>query len=208
VEKDMSALELYRDDGPLARAVGRVGRAVPVPPFLLVGLGLAGLFTAIALEGDGASDGTVALAVGWFVLLAAISSGRPLTDRFAWSVAGLLRVGEYASVVWIAANAGDDTSPAAGFALLAALAFRHYDIVYRPRFQGQNTPEWVNLAGGGWDGRLVVVTLLLFAGAMPAGLFVLAAGLGAMWAAECAMSWVRLSARPVSLYEDEEDEGD
>ena len=56
-------------------------------------------------------------------------------------------------------------------------------------------------------GRLVVAWLMLVAGALPAGMFLLAAVLGSLFVAECVMSWVRLSAGPVSVYEDEEDEG-
>jgi len=201
-----STLEGYRDDGPLAQALGALGRAVKVPPALLVGAGVAGVLALAALEGDGASDGVVAAGIGWLVLLGGISSGRPHTDRFAWSVPGLLRVGEYAGLIWITVNA-DGSERAAAFALIAALAFRHYDLVYRPRYQGVAPPAWLQVLAGGWDGRLVLAWILLAAGALPAGMFVLAGVLGATFVAECVMSWARLAARPVSVYEDEEDEG-
>ena len=48
---------------------------------------------------------------------------------------------------------------------------------------------------------------LLAAGALPAGMFVLAGVLGIGFAVECALSWARLSVEPLSVYEDEEDEG-
>jgi hypothetical protein len=201
-----SLLEQYRDDGLLAQALGRLGRAVPVPPFLLAGAGVAGLVVLAALEADGASDALVACGVAWMVLLGGISSGRPHTDRFAWSVPGLLRVGEYGALVWIASNDGTATS-AAAFALIAALAFRHYDIVYRPRYQGVAPPAWLQLAALGWDGRLVLSVLLLAVGALPGAMFAVAAALGVTFVVECTLSWVRLSTRPVSVYEDEEDEG-
>jgi hypothetical protein len=168
---------------------------------------VAGLLAAGIAETDGASDLEVAIAVAWMVVLAGIASARPHTDRFAWTVPGLLRLGEYGGYVWIAACAGV-SSQAAAFALIAALAFRHYDLVYRPRYQGVAPPPWLEVVAGGWEGRLVLAAALLAAGALPAGLFILAAALGALFVAECVMSWVRLSARPVSIYEDEEDEGD
>jgi len=201
-----STLEGYRDDGPLAQALGALGRVVKVPPALLVGAGVTGVLALAALEGDGASDGLVAAGIAWLVLLGGISSGRPHTDRFAWSVPGLLRVGEYAGLIWITVNA-DGSEPAAAFALIAALAFRHYDLVYRPRYQGVAPPAWLQVLAGGWDGRLVLAWILLAAGALPAGMFVLAGVLGATFVAECVMSWARLATRPVSVYEDEEDEG-
>jgi hypothetical protein len=199
-------LEQYRDDGPLAQALGALGRAIRVPPFLLAGAGVAGLLALAAIEGDGASDAVVAAGVAWMVLLGGVSSGRPHVDRFAWSTPGFLRVGEYAGLIWIAANAGG-ASPAAAFALMCALAFRHYDLVYRPRFQGVPVPAWLQVLAGGWEGRLVVVWALLAAGALPIGLFVLAGVLGAVFVADCVMSWRRHSAAAGSVYEDEEDEG-
>jgi hypothetical protein len=200
------ALDRYRDDGPIARALGGVGRAIPVPPVLIVGVGMAGLVALAATQGDGASDALVAAGIAWVVLLAGLSSGRPQTDRVAWAVPGFLRVCEYGSLLWIAASAGDSSHPAA-FALIAALVFHHYDLVYRPRFQGIAPPTWWNYVAGGWDGRLVLAVVLLAAGALPAGMFILAGLLGVGFAVECGLSWARLSVEPLSVYEDEEDEG-
>lgn len=200
------ALRRYRDDGPLAQALGAVGRALPLPSVVVVAVGVAGPAVLVALEGDGAADGVVAAGVAWMVLLAGVTSAMPHTDRFAWAVPGLIRVGEFGGLAWIAANAGDSSHPAA-FALIAALVFRTYDLVYRPRFQGAAPPRWLALAGGGWEGRLIVACLLLLAGALPAGMFVLAGLLGTVFVVECALSWTRLSAGPLSVYEDEEDEG-
>lgn len=200
------ALMRYRDDGPISQALGRIGRALPMPPAVIVAAGVAGLVALAAAEGDGASDGLVAAGIGWMVLTGGLSSARPHTDRFAWAVPGFLRIGEYGGLVWIAACAGDP-SHAAAFALLAALAFRHYDLVYRPRFQGVAPPAWWNIVAGGWDGRLVLAWVLLATGAMPAGMFILAGVLGVAFAVECGLSWARLSVEPLSVYEDEEDEG-
>lgn len=200
------AIERYRDDGPIARVLGTLGRALPVPPVLFVGAAMAGLIVLVATQGDGASDGLVAAGVAWVVLLAGLSSGRPHTDRFAWAVPGFLRVCEYGGLLWVAANAGD-SSHAAAFALIAALVFHHYDLVYRPRFQGVAPPAFWNFVAGGWDGRLVLAWVLLAAGALPAGMFILAGLLGVGFAIECALSWARLSVEPLSVYDDEEDEG-
>lgn len=201
-------LERYRDDGPLARALGAAaGRLVPVPPLLLGLVGLVGMLAVVAVEDDRASNATAAGAVMWFVLWAALSSGRPHTDRFAWALPGVVRIGEYGSLIWVGTTVGESAS-AAAFALIAALALRHYDLVYRLRFQGRPPAAWLDVAAGGWDGRLVLVTVLLVADALPAALFVLAAILAAVFATECVVSWARHTAAPVSVYEDEEDEGD
>ena len=201
-------LERYRDDGPLARLFGAtIGRAIAVPPLPIGLVGTAGLLAVAAVEGDAASNGAVAAAVAWFVLWAGVSSGRPHTDRFAWALPGVVRVGEYGAVIWIGATVGESSS-AAAFALIAALAFRHYDLVYRSRFQGNPPAPWLDIVLGGWDGRLILVTLLLIADALPAALFVLAGLLAVVLVTECVASWVRHVAAPVSIYEDEEDEGD
>ena len=203
-----SALERYGDDGPFARLLGAAtSRLIPLPPLPLAVFGLIGLLAVVAAEGDEASNGVVAGAVAWFVVWAGVSSGRPHTDRFAWALPGVVRVGEYGSVIWIGATVGESSS-AAAFALIAALAFRHYDLVYRSRFQGKPPAAWLDVALGGWDGRLILVTVLLAAGALPAALFILAAVLAVVLVTECVASWARHQAAPVSIYEDEEDEGD
>lgn len=113
---------------------------------------------------------------------------RDLGHRFRWAGPPLLRAAEYAGLLWIGEAGG--ALPAA-FALCCALTFRHYDLVYRLRHQGTEPPEWVGAVAGGWDGRLIAGAILLAAGALPAGFYVLAAVLGALFAAESTASWRR-----------------
>jgi hypothetical protein len=204
----MNPLTVYRDDGPLARALGAaLGRAVGLPALVVLATGLVPLLLAIALGGDDVSDGLVVAVAGWLVALGGISSGRPHAERLRWLLPPLLRAGEYAALVWIAAVAGVADEGAA-FALLAAIAFRHYDLVYRLRHQGVTPPPWVNLLSLGWDGRLIGACALLLAGALPGGYYVVAAVLAIAFVSESAASWIHFSRaqRPV-MYEDEEDEG-
>jgi Family of unknown function (DUF5941) len=193
---------VYRDDGPLSLALGRVLGRAPGLALLLVGTG--GLLLLIAIAGGDASNGVAAAGVAWVILLNGASGGRWPRESFHWAVPPLVRLGEYATLLWLAEIAG---GPEGAFALLCALTFRHYDLVYRPRYQGVAPPAWLQTVGGGWDGRLVLAFGLLAVDALPAGMFILAGALGATFVAECVMSWVRLSTRPVSVYEDEEDEG-
>ena len=87
----MNELKLYRDDGPLARALGRVGlRVPPIAPLLVGGMPLG---VAVAATGDDASDGLIAAAVIWFVVWAGLSSGAPHSDRFGWAASPALRLG-------------------------------------------------------------------------------------------------------------------
>jgi hypothetical protein len=203
-----SALLVYRDDGPPARALGAsLGRAIPLPPLVLVLAGALPLALAVLLEGGDASDGLAVAVTAWLVLLGGASSGRPHTDRVRWMVPAVLRAAEYGGLVWFAALAGA-ADVGAAFALLGAIAFREYDLVYRLRHMARTPPPWVNQLSGGWDGRLIVMCALLLAGALPAAYYVVAVLLGVSFVAESAHAWTTFSRaqRPV-MYEDEEDEG-
>jgi phosphatidylglycerophosphate synthase len=200
-------LEAYRDDGPIALALGRFPiPAAPVAPLVLAGLALPAV--AIAIEGDGASWPLVAVAIAWLVLLGGVSSGRPLRDRLRWAVPPLLRVAEYGGLLWIAAVAGADAVPGA-FALLCAVTFRHYDIVYRLRQRGVTPPRLLNRAAGGWDGRLLAGLALALAGAAPTGFFVVAALLAIAFVGESIASWLTFGrSQQAPVYEDEEEDAE
>jgi hypothetical protein len=199
-----STLDVYRDDGPLSRALGRLlGAQLPAAPVALVTAGALPLFAAIAIAGSGASDALVAATVGWLVLTAGASSGRPQADRLRWAAIPVLRAAEYAAVLWIGALAGG-SGPAAAFALLAAVSFQHYNLVYRLRYQG-TPPRWLGDFAGGWEGRLVVAWVLLAADVVPAGFFAIAIALGLLFVGESAYSWARVRrADSIVEYEDEE----
>jgi phosphatidylglycerophosphate synthase len=121
------------------------------------------------------------------------SAGRVLRTlarhrSFTWTADPLLRVVEYAVLVWVATLAGDSSEPAA-FALLAVLAFHHYDVYYRPRHQGRSVPRWIRVVGLGWS---VGLAWILYAvDALPAGFYALAGVLGVVFVAEAAGSWRR-----------------
>jgi Family of unknown function (DUF5941) len=203
-----SALATYRDDGPIARALGRVvpgGRRTPAVPLLVVGL--LPLIVAIVVGGAGTSRGIAAAAIAWLILWGGASSGASLGQRLDWAVPALVRLGEYAALIWIATLHGESAEPAA-FALLCALAFRHYDLVYRLRHQGSTPAAWVDAVTLGWDGRLVLAFVLLVAGLLPAAWFIWAGLLAAVVVGEAVHGWVaqERGGRTVD-YEDEEDEG-
>lgn len=197
-----ATLTVYRDDGPIAGVLGRLSAKVPGAALALVAA--LPLLAAIAIEGDGASDGLAGAVVGWAVLVGGLSRGRTETGRFRWGVPPLIRLTEYAGLLWIGALG--DALPAA-FALVVALAYRHYDLVYRLRHRGVTPPRWVDLAGLGWEGRLLLGWALLVAGALPAAFFVLAAILGVVFVGESIAGWMRGDRRQTAVYEEEEDEG-
>ena len=203
-----SVLDAYRDDGPLATALGRaLGRRIPLPPIALLVVAGLPLLLAIVIKGDGASEGLVAGVVAWAVLLGGLASARTLTDRLRWMVPPALRAIEYAGLLWIGAVAGGDAEPAA-FALLCAITYHHYENVYGFRHRGVRPPAWVTAAGLGWDGRLVLGVVLLVAGALPAGFYVLAVLLIGLFVGETVREWREFRLGQAPVYDDEEDEAD
>jgi hypothetical protein len=201
-------LEAQRDDGPVAVAIGiAAGRATGAPAIVPLLAALLPGLVAIAVAGGGASRGLVAGTVAWAVLAGGVASARPLTDRFAWLVPPVLRAIEYAGLLWIAAVAGASSLPAA-FALLAAIAYHHYDAVYALRQRGAPLPRRVQAAGGGWDGRLLAACALLLAGALPAGYYVMAIAIACLFAGASIHQWRHIDRGLRPLYDDEEDEAD
>jgi len=202
----LSRLGDYRDDGPLARTVGRASGAVPIPAAVLTVLSALPLIAVLAIDGDDLP--ALGAAVAWAVIAGGLASGRPDSGRFAWTVPTLLRLLEYGTLLAFAVLAGPQAVPFC-FALVAALAFHHYDVVYRLRHQGAAPPVWLSRAGGGWDGRMAVAYILLLIGAVSTGFLVAAIALAAAYVSESTVSWLRFSQpRRPAQYDDEEDEDD
>lgn len=184
------ALMRQRDDGPLA-----LGRAVPAVPYA-VALQLAGLapiVATIAVGGAGAPPGLVTAEVAWLVLCGSSATGG---GRLRWLAPLLIRLGEYATLIWIAALAD---APAAGFALLCAIGFRLYDAILR---RDTRRPAWLDAIALGWEGRLILGCLLLVAGTAPAAFYAWAALLGALHVAEAAAAWLRDEVRESDDHEE------
>jgi len=202
------ALAVFRDDGPVARTLGgALGAAVPIPAPALAGLGTVPLLALIAFAGSDVPVAVAAAAIGWAVLCLGAATGRPGRTRLRWVVPPAARLSEFAGLVWLASIAGASSVPAA-FALLCAIAFRSYDLVYRHRQRGDTPARWVSLAAGGWDGRLLLGTLLLAVGALPAGFYIWAALAAAVFVGEAVAGWAIAgrTQRP-DTYDDEEGEG-
>jgi len=145
------AIVAYRDDGPLARTLGRaVGPSLPLPPAALIAGGLAPLLVVAIVRGGEVAYAGAGVVLAWLVLTAGAASGAPDRARIRWMTPPLMRLAEYAALIWIAAVHGASAYPGA-FAVIAALTFRHYDLVYRRR-----TADRIGTLALGWDGRLVL----------------------------------------------------
>jgi len=145
-------LASHRDDGPLAHALRRLAphRLRPVWTVLI---GCTALAVGLAVDGTRTTTGSV-LGVCVFVMLGALSAGGRGHGRLRWVVPPLLHTGEYTTLIVLAWRAG---MPPAAFALLAVVAFHHYDLVY---LQGTApAPRPVDLMAGGWEGRTLLLTV-------------------------------------------------
>lgn len=196
------ALAAYRDDGPLAGAAGLVaGRLVEGwaeagrpgargrhrDPTLLTVAGVLPVAAVAALPGG--ARPALGVGIGWLVCCAGAGAGQPLTGRRSWLVPPLLRAAEYGVLARLAVLA--EIRLELCYAFLAVLAFHHYDVAYRIRTRGSRPPDWLRLAAGGWDGRLVVGYGLLLGGRLSPGFAVGAPLLGTLFVAESARSWRR-----------------
>jgi hypothetical protein len=139
------------------------------------------------------------------VLWGGISAGRPLADPLRWAVPAALRAAEYGALLWCAALAGRTSWPA-GFALLCALAWRHYDLVYRLRYAREAPPRWIAAVAGGWEIRLIAAFALLAADALPEAFFAAAAVLIAILVTESVSYWIREARSGTGDYEPQDDE--
>ncbi|MGV9323231.1 DUF5941 domain-containing protein [Streptomyces sp. NPDC003660] len=154
------ALADLADTGPLAGALGRVlkrglpGLAVPAVAFL----GGAAVVACSALTGFGGWLPVAGAAV--YVLTSALATARPLKGSLDWLVPPFFRAAEYGTVLALAARADVQGALPAAFGLVAAVAYHHYDTVYRIRGDAGAPPAWLVRAIGGQEGRTLLVTVL------------------------------------------------
>ncbi|MEU1403126.1 DUF5941 domain-containing protein [Streptomyces sp. NPDC005728] len=155
-DRAAQALADLADNGPLASAVAHLTRVRFGAPLLVALAGTAVL--AVSLF-SGVTWAPVAGAVVY-----AVTSGqalyRPLKGALDWLVPPLFRAAEYGTVLVLAAHADVNGALPAAFGLVAAVAYHHYDTVYRIRGDAGAPPAWLVRAIGGQEGRTLLVTVL------------------------------------------------
>lgn len=180
-----ASLRAYRDDGVISRVLGDLARG-QLPPLLptLVAAGLTGVILVIGLTSD---DLLALCAPVALLLLAGPSSTHPHNGRLDWLVPPVIRAIEYGYLAVLGFAQGVP-SPLV-YTLLAVLVYHHYDTVYRTR-QGLWPPDWVFLAGLGWDGRMLIAALAALIGIPTLGYAFLAVYLGALFGWESVKTWL------------------
>ncbi|WP_327159013.1 DUF5941 domain-containing protein [Streptomyces tubercidicus] len=162
-DRAAQALADLADSGPLAELIARGARGrgrtgsflAPVMAFLSAAV----LLVWVLFEDDPTSWLTVGVAV-CSALLAGAAVSRPLKGALDWLVPPFFRAGEYVTVLVLAARADVPGALPAAFGLVAAVAYHHYDTVYRICGGTGAPPRWLVRATGGHEGRILVITVL------------------------------------------------
>lgn len=197
------ALAELADSGPLTSAVARrfarrAARAGFLAP-LLAAAGAALVLTCAAVAGSGWVTAGAALG---YVVLTGLAVAAPLKGALDWLVPPILRAAEYGTVLLIAAEADAAQALPAAFGLVAAVAYHHYDTVYRIRGNAGAPPAWLVRTIGGHEGRTLVVTVLAALLAdrgndLTTALTALAAAVGLVVLVESVRFWVSSGAPAV-----------
>ncbi|MFC5782667.1 DUF5941 domain-containing protein [Streptomyces aureus] len=153
------ALTELSDSGPLSELLQRAVRGVPrhTAP-AIAALGALVLVLATALSDYGSWWPVLGAAV--YALTSAAAVSRPLKGPLDWLVPPVFRAAEYGTILLIAAKADVNGALPAAFGLVAAVAYHHYDTVYRIRGGTGAPPHWLVRAIGGHEGRTLVVTVI------------------------------------------------
>ncbi|AIS01583.1 DUF5941 domain-containing protein [Streptomyces glaucescens] len=195
-DRAATALADLADSGPLAEglaaALRKPARRLPgiaVPALAL--LGAAAVVATAASTGPGSPWPAVA-AVG-YALTSGLAVARPLKGALDWLVPPFFRAAEYGTVLALAAHAGVNGALPAAFGLVAAVAYHHYDTVYRIRGNAGAPPAWLTRTIGGHEGRTLLVTALaalLTAAQFKVALTVLAVAVALVVLVESIRFWV------------------
>ncbi|UXY31195.1 DUF5941 domain-containing protein [Streptomyces sp. HUAS TT20] len=173
---------------------GLPGLAVPAVAFL----GAAAVVAACALTDFGGPLPVIAAAV--YALTSALAVARPLKGALDWLVPPFFRAAEYGTVLALAVKAEVNGALPAAFGLVAAVAYHHYDTVYRIRGNAGAPPAWLVRAIGGQEGRTLLVTVLaalLTAAQFKVALTVLAVAVALVVLVESIRFWVSAGAPAV-----------
>lgn len=198
-DRAAQALADLADSGILAwtgspRPTKRPNRAAPW-------LALAGsvLMAGAAVTRDFGTPWLIGTAVG-YVFFAGAAVSVPLKGPLDWLIPPFFRFGEYVTVLALAAKADVPGALPAAFGLVAAVAYHHYDTVYRIRGGSGAPPHWLVRTTGGHEGRVlltVVLAAVLARDAFPVALTAMAVFVALVVLVESIRFWVSSGAPAV-----------
>lgn len=201
-DRAAQALADLADSGPIAEAVasgpvrGAKARAWSAP--LWAALGTVILLVDVSFRQFGNWQMIVGALV--YAACAGRAVARPLKGPLDWLVPPLFRAAEYLTVLILAARSEVNGALPAAFGLVAAVAYHHYDTVYRIRGNAGAPPHWLVRAIGGHEGRTLLVTVLavlLTAAQFKVALTALAVAVAVLVLVESIRFWVSSGAPAV-----------
>lgn len=202
-DRAAEALADLADSGPLAQGLAGAlkSRARRLPGFAVPAVALLGgavVVATAALTDFGGPWPVVAALV--YAVTSALAVARPLKGALDWLVPPFFRAAEYGTVLALAVKAEVNGVLPAAFGLVAAVAYHHYDTVYRIRGNAGAPPAWLVRAIGGHEGRTLLVTVLaavLSASQFKVALTVLAVAVALVVLVESIRFWVSSGAPAV-----------
>ncbi|WHM41158.1 DUF5941 domain-containing protein [Streptomyces sp. BPTC-684] len=160
-DRAAQALAELADSGPLAESVAR-GSTRRAPRAGFVAPLLAAFGAAVVLV-DSAVSGPSWACVGaaaTYAFFSGLAVSAPLKGALDWLVPPFFRAAEYGTVLILAARSEVNGALPAAFGLVAAVAYHHYDTVYRIKGGSGAPPRWLVRLTGGHEGRTLVVAVL------------------------------------------------
>lgn len=192
-DRAAQALVDLADNGPVSALVVRVTRNLRSAPLPVALAGVAVLALSLFAGDPVVGAAVYAATSGWALC-------RPLKGALDWLIPPLFRAAEYGTVLVLAGKAGVNGALPAAFGLVAAVAYHHYDTVYRIRGNAGAPPAWLVRAIGGQEGRTLLVTVLaavLTASQFTTALTVLAVAVALVVLVESIRFWVSAGAPAV-----------
>ncbi|GHB09687.1 hypothetical protein GCM10010346_36250 [Streptomyces chryseus] len=159
-DRAAQALADLADSGPVAQFVAargpRLGGAWTAP--VVAAVGAVALVVAALTQPVGSRQ--VIVAAVFYAVLSGIAVARPLKGALDWLVPPVFRAAEYGTILIIAARCEVNGALPAAFGLVSAVAYHHYDTVYRIRGGTGAPPQWLVRTIGGHEGRTLAVVIL------------------------------------------------
>lgn len=153
-DRAAAALAELADTGPLAEAVARLSRGRGLPAAAAVG---EAVMIATSPAGPAVNRRPLA-AAAVHVVTSGLAVAGPLKGALDRLVPPLLRAAEYGTALALAAVSKVNGAFPAAFRPVAAVAYHHYDTVYRIRGGTGAPPRALVGASGGHEGRTLLVS--------------------------------------------------